>query len=302
MTGFTGFSSAWHGSAEVPIFVRVGGNPEGPPLLLLHGFPETHAMWARVAARLAARYALVVPDLRGYGASGKPAVDAVDDPLHALYSKRAMAEDMALLMSELGHRRYFVAGHDRGGRVAHRLALDYPERIERLALIDIVPTLDMYERTDMRFASWYYHWFFLIQPAPMPERLLGADPSFFLRWTLGGWGAGGLAHIEPEAMAEYERSFARADAIHAVCEDYRASASIDLEHDRASRESGERIACDTFVLWGTNGVIGRLYDPVELWQAQCRATVSGLALAAGHFIAEELPEATARCLEDFFAA
>jgi len=210
-----------------------------------------------------------------------------------------MAADMAALMSGLGHRCFAVAGHDRGGRVAHRLALDHPGRVERLAVIDIVPTLDMYESTDMRFASWYYHWFFLIQPAPLPERLIGADPSFYLRWTLGGWGSAGLAHIEPEALAEYERCFGRADAIHAACEDYRASAGIDLEHDRTSRAAGERVACDMLVLWGTDGVVGRLYDPPALWRAQCAGTVSGEAMAAGHFIPEALPGDTAARLRAF---
>jgi len=210
-----------------------------------------------------------------------------------------MAADMAALMSGLGHRRFSVVGHDRGARVAHRLALDHAGRVERLALIDIVPTLDMYERTDMRFASWNYHWFFLIQPAPLPERMIGGDPSFYLRWTLGGWGAHGLDAIEPVAMAEYERCFCRADAIHAACEDYRASAAIDLEHDRASRAAGEKVACRTLVLWGERGVVGRLYDPLALWRAQCAAEVRGEAMAAGHFIPEELPDETARRLLDF---
>ena len=202
-------------------------------------------------------------------------------------------------MSALGHERFAVVGHDRGGRVAHRLALDHSERVARLALIDIVPTLDMYDATDMRFASWYYHWFFLIQPAPLPERMIGADPSFYLRWTLGGWGANGLDAIEPEALAEYERCFARADAIHAACEDYRASASIDLEHDRASRAAGEKVACDMLVLWGERGVVARLYDPLALWRAQCDGNVRGHAMAAGHFIPEELPVETSVALLEF---
>jgi len=159
----------------------------------------------------------------------------------------------------------------------------------------------MYEQTDMRFASWYYHWFFLIQPAPLPERMIGGDPGYFLRWTLAGWGGKGLGFIEPEALAEYERCFCRAEAIHASCEDYRASATIDLEHDRASRAAGERIACDTLVLWGTRGVVGRLYDPLALWQAQCAVTVEGRALEAGHFIPEELPDDTVTHLRAFLA-
>jgi haloacetate dehalogenase len=302
MDGFAGFEAGLRSANGIQLFARTGGNPEGPPLLLLHGYPQTHVMWRRVAERLAADFSLVIPDLRGYGDSTKPAVAATPEADHARYSKRAMAADMIDLMSELGHERFSVAGHDRGGRVAHRLALDPPERVERLALIDIVPTLDMYELTDIRFATWYYHWFFLIQPAPLPERMIGGDPAFYLRWTLGGWGAKSLSHIEPEALAEYERCFCRADAIHAACEDYRASATIDLDHDRASRDIEEKIACDTLVLWGEHGVVGRLYEPLGLWRAQCSGALSGTAMAAGHFIPEELPQETAERLRQFLLA
>jgi haloacetate dehalogenase len=299
MAWFEGFDGSLRAAGEVDLFARTGGDPAKPPLLLLHGYPQTHAMWHRVARALAADFPLVVPDLRGYGGSTKPSPAATPELDHAQHSKRAMAADLAALMRSLGHERFAVAGHDRGGRVAHRLALDHPERVTKLALIDIVPTLDMYERTDMRFASWYYHWFFLIQPAPLPERMIGGDPAFYLRWTLGGWGAKSLDFIEPEALAEYERCFCRADAIHAACEDYRASASIDLEHDRASRAAGEKIACELLVLWGARGVVGRLYEPLALWRAQCAATVEGAALEAGHFIAEELPAETVTRLGDF---
>lgn len=299
MAWFDGFEAGLHNAGEVELFARTGGNRAGPALLLLHGYPQTHVMWQRVAALLAPHFALVIPDLRGYGDSTKPASAETPELDHARHSKRAMAADMAALMSGLGHRSFSVVGHDRGGRVAHRLALDHPDRIARLAVIDIVPTLDMYEATDMRFATWYYHWFFLIQPAPLPERMIGADPSFYLRWTLGGWGSKGLAHIEAEALAEYERCFCRADAIHAACEDYRASAGIDLEHDRASRAAGEQIACDMLVLWGTEGVVGRLYDPIALWRARCAASVTGKAMAAGHFIPEELPDDLANRLLAF---
>ncbi len=351
MAWFEGFESGLHAAGDVELFARTGGDRAKPPLVLLHGYPQTHAMWHRVARELAAHFCLVIPDLRGYGDSSKPqpsdgagpsqaerepsreagseaAVGAslTPEPNHSQHSKRAMAADVVALMRSLGHERFAVVGHDRGGRVAHRLALDHPERVARLAVIDIVPTLDMYESTDMRFASWYYHWFFLIQRAPLPERMIGADPSFYLRWTLGGWGAtepprslrslppegvddaleaapraSGLAFIEPEALAEYERCFGRADAIHAACEDYRASASIDLEHDRASRAAGEKIACETLVLWGERGVIGRLFDPLALWRAQCAAAVSGQAMAAGHLIPEELPEQTAGLVRDFLS-
>ncbi|HEX2540939.1 MAG TPA: alpha/beta hydrolase [Caldimonas sp.] len=302
MAWYDGFEASHHRVGEVEVFARTGGKPGGPPLLLLHGFPQTHAMWQRVAQRLAARFALVIPDLRGYGDSSKPAAPAGPPELdHARHSKRAMAADMAALMRSLGHERFAVVGHDRGGRVAHRLALDHAERVERLVLIDIAPTLDVYEATDMRFATWYYHWFFLIQPAPLPERLIGADPAFFLHWSLGGWGSKGLGHIEPEALAEYERCFCRAEAIHAACEDYRAAATIDLDHDRASRAAGERIRCDLLVLWGERGVVARMGDPLVLWRAQCAGAVSGQAVAAGHFIPEELPEDTAARVEAFMS-
>ena len=293
MDWFDGFPGNLHRVGDIDLFVRTGGRPDGPPLLLLHGYPQTHAMWRRVASKLAADFRLVIADLRGYGDSGKPATAATPELEHAQYSKRAMAADMVALMRSLGHERFAVVGHDRGGRVAHRLALDHRDRVARLALLDIVPTLDVYERTDMRFASWYYHWFFLIQPAPLPERMIGGDPAYYLRWMLGGFGSNGIAFVEPEALAEYERCFCRAEAIHATCEDYRASATIDLEHDRASRAAGEKIACDLLVLWGTRGVVGRLYDPLVLWRAQCSATVTGQSLDAGHFLAEELPDETA---------
>ncbi|MEO6364214.1 MAG: alpha/beta fold hydrolase, partial [Caldimonas sp.] len=224
MDWFEGFEARLHGAGEVELFARTGGTPGKPPLLLLHGYPQTHVMWHRVARQLAPHFSLVIPDLRGYGDSTQPAPAATPELDHAQHSKRAMAGDMAELMTSLGHKRFSVAGHDRGGRVAHRLALDHAERIERLALIDIAPTLDMYEATDMRFASYYYHWFFLIQAAPLPERMIGGDPLFFLHRVLGGWGGQGLAAIEPEALREYERCFCRAGAIHAACEDYRASA------------------------------------------------------------------------------
>jgi len=299
MAWFEGFEGGLFAAGEVELFARTGGDPSKPPLLLLHGYPETNAMWHRVARELGADFALVMPDLRGYGDSTKPPPAATPELDHAQHSKQAMAGDLVALMRSLGHERFAVVGHDRGGRVAHRLALDHPERVERLVVIDIVPTLDMYDATDMRFASWYYHWFFLIQPAPLPERMIGADPSFYLRWTLGAWGTHGLGFVEPEALAEYERCFCRADTIHAACEDYRASASIDLEHDRASRAAGVKIACPTLVLWGTRGVVGRLYDPPALWRAQCAATVEGAALAAGHFIPEELPAETVTRLRAF---
>jgi len=294
---FEGFDGGHHDvGGGLRLYARSGGRADAPPLLLLHGYPQTHVMWQRVARRLAPHFRLVLPDLRGYGDSGFVA-DAAD---HAGHSKRAMAADLVALMRTLGHPRWFVAGHDRGGRVAHRLALDHPQAVRALALIDIAPTLDMYAATDMAFARAYYHWFFLIQPAPLPERLIGADPLPYLHAKLGGWGSGGLSHIEPRALAEYERCFCRPEAIHAACEDYRASAGIDLDHDRAARAAGQRIACDLLVLWGERGVVQRLFDPLALWRAQCAARVEGRALPAGHYIPEELPAETAQALLDFF--
>ena len=293
---FAGLPGAFHCVGELTLFARSGGRADAPPLLLLHGFPQTHAMWHRVAQRLAPHFRLVLPDLRGYGDSDKPR----GEPAHANYSKRAMAADMAALMRSLGHERYAVCGHDRGARVAHRLALDHAGAVTKLALLDIAPTLDMYDSTDMRFASAYYHWFHLIQPSPLPETMIGGDRLFYLHWTLGGWGAGGLAHIEPEALASYERCFDDPAAVHAMCEDYRAAATVDLEHDRASRAAGDKIACDTLVLWGGRSVVEALFDPLALWQAQCAGRVTGRALDGGHFLAEELPTETATALQEFF--
>jgi haloacetate dehalogenase len=301
MTVADAFDEQRHRVGDISLRVRTAGQPDAPPLLLLHGFPQTSAMWRRVALQLASHWRLVMPDLRGYGESDKPA-GMLD---HANYSKRTMAADVHQLMRQLGHTAYAVAGHDRGGRVAHRLALDQPQAVQRLALLDIVPTLDMYEATDMRFASAYYHWFFLIQPAPHPERLIGADPAAYARWKLGGWGSPGHSFYEPEAQAEYLRCFSRPEAIHGACEDYRASAGIDLEHDRATRAgldgATRQIACDTLVLWGSRGVIHALFDPLALWQAQCARPVQAQVVEAGHYLAEEQPDEVAALLRAFFS-
>lgn len=295
---FEGFESRRFEVNGVQIHARVPAAPRGkrPALLLLHGFPQTHALWQRVAQQLQSDYWLVLPDLRGYGDSAKPA----GLPDHSNYSKRTLAQDMVDVMDQLGAGRFFLCGHDRGGRVAHRLALDHAEKVVKLCVIDIAPTLDMYNATSMEFARAYYHWFHLIQPWPLPETMIGADAKTYLHVKLGGWGSQGLGYIEPQALAEYERCFCTPEAIHGACEDYRASAGIDLEHDRTSRAHGERIACDTLVLWGARGVVHRLFKPLELWQAQCRGTVSGQLLPAGHFIPEELPAETAAALRAFF--
>ena len=270
------------------------GDPQQPALLLLHGFPQTHVLWRRVAQQLGARYFLVMPDLRGYGDSFKPA----DEAEQAQMSKRAMAQDVVQLMQSLGHERFFLCGHDRGGRVSHRLALDHPERVRKLAVLDIAPTLDMYGRTDMDFARAYYHWFHLIQPAPLPERMIAGDALPYLHTKLGGWGGAGLSIFEPQALADYERCFTPA-TIHTMCEDYRASAGIDLAHDRHSRERGEKVACDMLVLWGERGVVQRMFQPLALWQAQCAGTVSGQTLPCGHYMPEECPTEVAQLLGQF---
>jgi len=292
---FEGFDARDYAIDGVRVHARVGGREGAPALLLLHGFPQTGAMWHRVARRLEADHRLVIPDLRGYGGSHK----LPGTPDHAQASKRVMAADLVGLMRELGHERFFVCGHDRGGRVAHRMALDHPAAVRRLCVLDIAPTHDMYAATDFEFARLYYHWFHLIAPAPVPERMIGGDARFYLHAKLAGWGSGGLDFVEPEALAEYERCFCRSETIHAICEDYRASASIDLEHDRASRAAGQKLACDLLVLWGERGVVHRLFRPLELWQAQCSGTVSGRAVPSGHYIPEQLPELTADALREF---
>ncbi len=292
---FEGFDTRQVATTGAEVCLRTGGDPDAPPLLLLHGFPQTHVMWQRVAQRLKHDFFLVLPDLRGYGDSSH--APGLTD--HSNYSKRAMAQDLVEVMDFLGIADFNLCGHDRGGRVAHRLALDHPARISKLCVIDIAPTLDMYARTDFDFARAYYHWFHLIQPAPLPELMIGGNARAYLHAKLGGWGSGGLLHIEPEALAEYERCFCRAESIHTACEDYRASAGIDLEHDREGRARGEKIVCDTLVLWGERGVVQRLFDPLALWHAQCAGAVTGWAMQAGHFIPEQLPEETAAALRSF---
>lgn len=282
----------------IRIHARVGRDADLPPLLLLHGFPQTHAIWHAVAPRLAARYRVVCPDLRGYGDSSKPA----GLPDHANYAKRAMAADVIGVMRALGHACFAVVGHDRGGRVAHRLALDHPDSVERLCVVDIAPTLTMYDATDFAFAQAYWHWFFLTQPAPLPETMLSADAPRLLRAFLGGWGGAGLSVYAPEALAEYERCWATPEGIHASCEDYRASAGIDLVHDRASDTEGVRVRCPMLALWGTRGVVGRQFDPIANWRAKCDGPVTGQAIDAGHFIPEEAPDALLAALEPFLAA
>ena len=266
---------------DIAIHCVHGG--EGPPLLLLHGYPQTHVIWHKVAQRLAQQHTVVCPDLRGYGDSGKPP-GLLD---HSNYSKRVMARDQVQLMEVLGHERFAVVGHDRGGRVAHRMARDHRDRVSKLCVLDISPTLTMYENTTKAFATAYYHWFFLIQPAPFPETLIGHDPKYYLPWRSGGRHGNAMPYAAPEAVAEYERCFSDPAAIHASCEDYRAAAGIDLDHDRA--DLADRIRCPMLALWGERGVVHRLFDPIADWSAVA-TDVRGKALPSGHFIPEEVPD------------
>jgi haloacetate dehalogenase len=261
--------------------INLARGGEGPPVLLLHGYPQTHAMWHKVAPELARDYTVVCPDLRGYGDSSKPK----GLPDHANYAKRAMALDMAEVMSALGHQRFHVVGHDRGGRVGHRLARDHGQRVLSLTVLDISPTLKMYDSTSMQFAKAYYHWFFLIQEAPLPERMLEGQVPFYILKRLGR-GKSGLKHFAPEAMAEYTRAFRDPRTIHATCEDYRAAATIDLVHDR--KDLRRKIAMPVLALWGKHGVIEALFDCLADWR-EVALDVRGRKLDCGHFIPEEKP-------------
>ena len=272
------------------IRLRHGGN--GPALLLLHGNPQTHAMWHAVAPALAQRFTVICADLRGYGGSLKP--DATDD--HAPYAKKQMARDMTQVMTHFGHDEFFVGGHDRGGRVAHRLALDFPDRVRKLAVLDIIPTVEHFERAGMDFAMGYYHWFWFAQRHPFPESVINAAPEVWFR-----------AHttrepkrddfFHPDAMADYLWAVRNPEMIRGMCEDYRAAATIDLEHDRESREAGEKIRCPLLVLWGAKGKIEKWYEPLDIWRQYCAAEVSGGAVSSGHYLAEEAP---GEVLERFF--
>ena len=280
---FEGFETLRVQANGETIHLVRGGS--GPPLLLLHGHPQTHAIWHKVAGILARHFTVVAADLRGYGDSGKPRGTAD----HGNYAKRVMAQDQVEVMAALGHARFRVLAHDRGARVAHRMAMDHPERVERLATLDIAPTLAMYEQTNREFATQYYHWFFLIRPCPFPEKLISADPALYLEHTLGSRSAG-LAPFSAEAYGEYLRCILDPATVHGICEDYRASAGIDLDHDREDRALGRKVACPMLVLWGARGVVGRVVDPLAEWRLVA-ADVRGKALDCGHYLAEEAPEA-----------
>ncbi len=290
---FPGFETRRFQTRGAEIFARLGG--EGPPLVLLHGYPQTHVMWHRVAPKLAGSFSLVIPDLRGYGSSSIPA----DTPDHFSYSKRAMAQDVCDIMDALGHREFLVCGHDRGGRVAYRLALDEPARVSRLAVLDIVPNFDMWHRLTPALAMKTFHWTFLAQPAPWPEKMIGADPIGWLENKIGSWnGTGELSIFAPEALDHYRAFYAQPDRLHATCEDYRAGATYDLRADEDDCAAKRMIGCPTLALWGSAGIPGKTGSPLAIWHNWCR-NLSGQPIACGHFLAEEAPDETLAALIPF---
>jgi len=277
---------------DVILSVRRGGTPGTTGIYLLHGYPQTGAMWHRMAPALQEYGDIVIPDLRGYGRSEKP---PPGDRCMA-YSKREMAKDLIRFADALGHENIILVGHDRGARVAHRLMLDHPERVLAGCVMDIVPTLHMFDHTDQAFASGYYHWFFLIQPDGLPERMIGADPEYFLREKLRRW-SGTSACFDEQAVQEYVSAFSDPSCIAATCDEYRAGAGIDLEHDRESRAS--RIKCPLLVLWGKEGFVERTYTVLEVWGGYA-TNVTGAPVNGGHFVPEETPQEALSYLQKFF--
>ena len=276
---------------DIKINYRVGGS--GPPVLLLHGYPQTHIMWRKVAGNLAKKFTVVCSDLRGYGDSDKPASDKKS---HLVYSKYNMASDQHKLMLKLGFKKYFLVGHDRGARVAHRMAINYNKSIFRVVFLDIIPTNSVFETDNQNLATRYYHWFFLIQKSPFPEKLIGLNPELYLREKLKMWGKTNT-FIEPEAMKEYIRCFSNSKTIHATCEDYRAAATIDIAHHKKDR--AKKIDIPVLVLWGKYGTVGKLYDPVKVWRKWAK-NVEGYSLKCGHFLPEEKPKETLKAIQRFF--
>lgn len=279
---------------NVRINVAVGGS--GPPVLLLHGYPETHIMWREVAPMLAERFTIVAPDLRGYGDSDRPRPSAD----HLTYSKRVMAADQFGVMRTLGHEHFAVVGHDRGGRVAHRLALDVPDAVTRLAVLDIVPTLHMFENVDRAMAATYFHWFFLARTDGLPERLIGSDPEAWLRSRFAERNAGGR-RLDEDAFSEYLRCFSAPEAIAASCADYQSAATIDVDHDRADRDAGRRVTAPLLALWGAKSYVGQNFDVAAVWRNYAN-DVQGEAIEADHYLPEEQPEQTAERLMTFLDA
>lgn len=291
---FAEFESLQLDVGPVQIHARTAGS--GPPLLLLHGYPESSLMWRDVAPSLAEKFTVVTTDLRGYGNSSTPP----DDELHETYSKRAMAADQVKVMELLGHDQFMVAGHDRGGRVTHRLALDFPKRINRLAVLDIIPTLHMFENVDREMAQSYFHWFFLIQGNGVPEQLINADPQAWIASRFSGRLLGENP-IDPDAITEYTNTFRNPAHVAATCADYRAAASIDLDHDRADRAAKNRITAPLLVMWGQSSYVGRNFDSVEVWE-RFADQVTGIQSPSDHYIPEEAPSFTAEVLSEFFSA
>lgn len=291
---FPGFETRRLAGEGAELFCRVGG--EGPPLVLLHGYPQTHAAWHRVAPSLAKHFSCVVPDLRGYGESSVPA----PDPDHRAYSKRAMARDIAAIMAGLGHQRFNLLGHDRGARVAYRLALDMPRHVERLGILEVVPTAEMWNRFDATMAVSAYHWTFLAQPHPLPERMIAADPVAYMEWTLASWSEkGSLDAFSAAALESYRRSYAQADRIRAFCEDYRAGAGIDRALDEADFKAGHKIEAPLHFVWSSHGFPARTGEPMDLWRSWAK-NVSGQSVRAGHFVPEENPEGVLSAFIPFF--
>ena len=289
---FPGFSSHWIDTSIGKMFARVGG--KGPPLLALHGYPQTHVMWHRMAPALAERFTLVVADLPGYGWAAVP--EAAPD--HSPYTKRAMADVMIEIMEKLGHIKFRLAGHDRGGRVAYRLALDHPGRVEKLATLDIIPTWDMWQQMDARLAMRAWHWPFLAQPYPLPELLLKNSANEYFDLLTAAWKRGKGDAFDDRAIAHYRASFTDPLRIHAGCEDYRAGQSTDVAHDDADRKAGKKITCPMLAVWGATGLPSQ-NTPLELWR-EWATDVRGFPLECGHFLCEENPDATAKALLEFF--
>ena len=292
---FPGFEakkfSAISEDGPIEISYLIGGN--GPPLLILHGFPQTKAIWSQVAPELAKHFTVVAADLRGYGASSKPHGKAD----HSTYSKRSMAADQHALMKSLGLDQFFLLGHDRGGRVSHRLALDFPESVLRLMVLDISPTLKMYQNTTMEFARGYWHWFFLIQPEPVPETMIGANPEYWLKNHMGRHAGTGI--FSPDRWAEYLAGASHSAGMHAMCEDYRAAASIDLIHDREDLAAGKKLRMPVKVLWGEHGLVNKCFRPLDDWEGVA-VEVTGKAVPSGHYIPEEIPDQLLSEVKEFF--